>query len=123
MDASARSTMSAPASEAARTEAALMPELGTRSPKAIAALAGLAPINADSGQKRGTRTIRGGRKRVRDALYMCAVVAMRHNARSKAFYQRLRDAGKPAKLALIAVARKLLITLNAMLRDRKPFAQ
>lgn len=102
--------------------AALMPELGMRSPKAIAALAGLAPLNSDSGKKRGTRTIRGGRKRVRDALYMCAVVAMRHNARSKAFYQRLRDAGKPAKLALIAVARKLLITLNAMLRDRKTFA-
>lgn len=101
--------------------AAMMPELGRRSPKAIAALAGLAPFNADSGQKRGKRTIRGGRKRVRDALYMCAVVAMRHNPRCKAFYTRLREAGKPAKLAIIAVARKLLITLNAMLRDNKSF--
>jgi transposase len=102
---------------------ALMPELGRRSPKAIAALAGLAPINQDSGLKRGQRSIRGGRKRVRDALYMAAIGAVRSKTgRFRADYQRLRAAGKPAKLALIAIARKLLVTANAILRDQQPFA-
>ncbi len=95
----------------------LVPELGRRSPKQIAALAGLAPLNADSGQKRGQRTIRGGRRRVREALYMAAVSAIRGKSSFAAFYARLRQAGKPAKQALIAVARKLLVALNAMLRD------
>ena len=107
---------------AAHVLTALLPELGQRNPKTIAALVGLAPLNADSGQKRGQRLIRGGRKRVRDALYMAALSAVRCNAAFKAFYTRLRNAGKPTKLALIAVARKLLITLNAMVRDNTPFA-
>lgn len=101
---------------------ALMPELGRRSPKSIAALAGLAPLNADSGLMRGQRRIKGGRRRVREALYMAAISAIRCNARFAEFYRRLRDAGKAAKLAIIAVARKLLIALNAMARDNAPFA-
>lgn len=100
---------------------ALMPELGSRSPKSIAALAGLAPLNVDSGQSRGARQIRGGRRRVREALYMAAVSVTRTKSRFAATYRALRDAGKPAKLALIAVARKLLITLNAIIRDQQPF--
>lgn len=100
---------------------AQMPELGQVGPKQIAALAGLAPLNVDSGTHRGKRTIAGGRKRIRDALYMAALNAVRRNGSFQTFYRRLRTAGKPAKLALIAVARKLLATLNAMLRDRKPY--
>jgi transposase len=101
---------------------ALMPELGARSPKTIAALAGLAPLNADSGQMRGQRRIRGGRRRVREALYMAAVSAIRCNARYGGFYRRLRGAGKAPKQAIIAVARKLLIALNAMVRDNAAYA-
>lgn len=102
---------------------AQMPELGQIGPKQIAALAGLAPLNVDSGSYRGKRAIGGGRKRVRDALYMAALNAVRREGSFKTFYQRLRAAGKPAKLVLIAVARKLLATLNAMLRDRKIYLQ
>jgi transposase len=102
---------------------AQMPELGCVGPKQVAALAGLAPFNVDSGSYRGKRAIGGGRKRVRDALYMAALNAVRREGSFKTFYQRLRAAGKPAKLALIAVARKLLATLNAMLRDRKIYLQ
>jgi transposase len=100
---------------------AKMPELGHVGAKQIAALAGLAPFNVDSGTFRGKRKIAGGRKRVRDALYMAALNAVRRADPFKAFYARLRQAGKPAKLALIAVARKLLTVLNAMMRDRKPY--
>jgi len=100
---------------------ALVPELGSLSPKKIAALAGLAPFNADSGQFRGQRRIKGGRKRVRDALYMAAVAASRYNPRLKPLYNRLRAAGKPAKVALIAVARKLLVIANAIIRDQTEF--
>jgi transposase len=100
---------------------AKMPELGHVGAKQIAALAGLAPFNVDSGACRGKRKIAGGRKRVRDALYMAALNAVRRADPFKAFYARLRRAGKPAKLALIAVARKLLTVLNAMMRDRKPY--
>lgn len=100
---------------------AKMPELGHVGAKQIAALAGLAPFNVDSGAFRGKRKIAGGRKRVRDALYMAALNAVRRADPFKAFYERLRQAGKPAKLALIAVARKLLTVLNAMMRDRKPY--
>ena len=100
---------------------AKMPELGHVGPKQIAALAGLAPFNVDSGTFRGKRKIAGGRKRVRDALYMAALNAVRRADPFKAFYARLRQTGKPAKLALIAVARKLLTVLNAMMRDRKPY--
>ena len=102
---------------------AQMPELGRIGPKQVAALAGLAPFNVDSGSYRGKRAIGGGRKRIRDALYMAALNAVRRHSPFKAFYQKLRNAGKPAKLALIAVARKLLTVLNAMLRDRKTYLQ
>ena len=98
-----------------------MPELGQRSPKALAALAGLAPFHHDSGQHRGARQIRGGRKRVRDALYMAAITAARSRTRLGAFVKALRQAGKPAKLALIALARKILVILNAIVRDNSSF--
>lgn len=106
---------------AAATLLALLPELGSRSPKQIAALAGLAPFNRDSGIERGKRTICGGRKRVRDALYMAALAAVRSSNHLRNTYNRLVAAGKAKKLALIAVARKLLIALNAMLRDGTAF--
>jgi transposase len=106
---------------AAATLLALLPELGTRSPKTIAALVGVAPLNADSGTSHGRRPIRGGRKRVRDALYMAVVTAVRSNTSLADFYKRLRQAGKAPKYALIALARKLLVVLNAMLRDQIPF--
>jgi transposase len=106
---------------AATTLIALMPELGSRSPKAIACLAGLAPINRDSGSHFGARSIAGGRKRVRDALYMAAVSATRSDKAFGAFYKKLRDNGKPPKLALIAVARKILTTANAVIRDDTPY--
>jgi transposase len=105
---------------AATTLLALMPELGTRSAKTIAALAGLAPLNRDSGKQRGKRTIAGGRRRVREALYMAALTAKR-SRRFAAFYRTLIAAGKAPKAALIAVARKLLVTLNAMMRDNVPY--
>jgi transposase len=107
---------------AATTLLALMPELGTLQPKQIAAMAGLAPLNVDSGEFRGMRRIGGGRKRVRDALYMAAVAAARSHPRFKTFYNRLCEAGKPPKVALIAIARKLLVTANAILRDGVAFA-
>ena len=97
------------------------PELGMRSGKTIAALAGLAPFNADSGRFRGKRKIRGGRKRLRDALYMAAVSAARSKTRLGSFYRALRNAGKPPKLALIALARKILVILNAIVRQQVPF--
>jgi transposase len=105
----------------ATTLLALLPELGQRSPKAVAALAGLAPLNRDSGQFRGARHIGGGRARVRVALYMAAVSATRSNTRFQACYKAMRAAGKAPKVALIAVARKILLALNAMLRDRVAF--
>lgn len=101
----------------------LMPELGQRSPKSIAALAGLAPFNCDSGQHRGQRQIAGGRKRVRDALYMAAVAASRSKSPFAQFYQKLKAAGKPTKLAFIALARKILVTLNAIIRDGTNYAR
>jgi len=97
-----------------------MPELGRKDRRAVAALAGLAPLACDSGAFRGRRRIWGGRKRVRDALYMAALAASRSPA-FKAGYQKLIAAGKPPKLALIAVARKLLVALNAAMRTKTPF--
>jgi transposase len=105
----------------ARSLLAELPELGTLDRKAIAALAGLAPFNRDSGTLRGRRTIWGGRASVRAVLYMAALVASRHNPVIAAFYARLRRAGKPAKLALTACMRKLLTILNAVLRDQRPW--
>jgi transposase len=105
----------------ARTLIADLPELGTMDRKKIAALVGIAPLNRDSGTLRGKRTIWGGRAKVRAALYMAALVASRSNPRLAAFYQRLIAAGKPKKLALTALMRKLLTILNAILRDRRPW--
>lgn len=93
-----------------------MPELGTLNRKEAASLAGVAPINRDSGSKRGQRYIQGGRTSVRRALYMAALVGTRHNDHLKVFYERLRSHGKPPKVALVAVMRKLLIHLNARMR-------
>jgi transposase len=105
----------------ARTILAELPELGRLNPKKIAALVGVAPLNRDSGSWRGKRMISGGRSGVRTALYMAALVASRKNKVIAAFYQRLRNAGKPAKVALTACMRKLLIILNAIIRDQKPW--
>ena len=93
-------------------------EFGTAPRTQISALAGLAPMNRDSGQWRGKRTIQGGRPAVRQALYMAALVASRRNPVIREFYQRLRQAGKPAKVALTACMRKILVILNAMLKNR-----
>jgi transposase len=96
---------------------AALPELGGLSKNQAAALAGLAPFNRDSGSLRGTRTIHGGRIAVRTALFMAALSASRTNPILKAFYQRLRAAGKAHKVALVAVMRKLLIHLNSLLKN------
>lgn len=95
---------------------AQMPELGELNRREAAALAGLAPFNRDSGTARGKRAIFGGRRAVRCGLYMAALVAARHNPILANFYQRLRAAGKPPKLALTATMRKLLIVLNSALK-------
>lgn len=105
----------------ARTLLAELPELGQLDRRQIAALVGLAPFNRDSGQWRGRRCIWGGRASVRATLYMAGLVAARHNVVLRVFYQRLRDAGKPPKVALVAVMRKLLTLLNAMVRDTQPW--
>ena len=99
-----------------------MPELGTIDHRAIASLAGLAPIARDSGRWRGKRFICGGRAKLRHALYMPALVAIRFNPNMKAKYQALIQAGKPAKVAIIAIMRKLLILANALVRDNRPWA-
>jgi transposase len=103
----------------ARTAALLLaqlPELGQLNRREIAALVGVAPFNRDSGRMRGKRAIYGGRKPVRHGLYMAALVAAHHNPILRNFYLRLRAAGKPAKLALTATMRKLLIVLNSALK-------
>ena len=97
---------------------AQMPELGELNRREAAALAGLAPFNRDSGLTKGKRAIFGGRRAVRTGLYMAALVASRHNPILAAFYRRLRQAGKPPKLALTATMRKLLIALNASLKPQ-----
>ena len=94
---------------------ALLPELGRLDGKAVASLAGVAPFARDSGLMSGRRTIWGGRKPVRAALYMATLVATRHNPTIRAFYERLRAGGKAKKLAITACMRKLLVILNAML--------
>ena len=105
----------------ARTLIAELPELGQLSRKQIAALAGLAPFTRQSGQWRGRSFIGGGRTVVRTVLFMGAMVAKKHNPVLHAFFDRLVQAGKPKMVALIAVARKLLTILNAILRDQKPW--
>ena len=101
----------------ASTLLAELPELGTLSRNESGALAGVAPYNCDSGQHHGRRTIRGGRVKVRRVLYMAAVVAARFNPILKTFYQRLVAAGKPKKVALTAVMRKLVVLLNHLLKN------
>jgi transposase len=99
---------------------AALPELGHCSKNQVAALAGLAPFNRDSGAFRGTRSIRGGRHAVRRVLYMAALSASRSNPILRAVYQRLRAKGKAHKVALVAVMRKLLIHLNSLLKGPRP---
>lgn len=109
----------------ARTAALLlaqMPELGQLNRREVAALVGVAPFNRDSGKMRGKRTIYGGGRPVRHGLYMAALVAARHNPILRTFYQRLRATGKPAKLALTATMRKLLIVLNSSLKCDPTYA-
>jgi transposase len=102
----------------ARTLLIDLPELGHLGRREVASLVGVAPFARDSGQMRGMRRIRGGRASVRTVLYLAAMTASRFNPPLAALYQRLRQAGKPPKLAFVAVARKLLVALNAIARDR-----
>ena len=106
----------------ARTLLAEMPELGRLDRRQIAALTGVAPFNRDSGKLRGRRTITGGRAVVRSALYMSVLVSIRRKLPLAETYHRLRASGKPAKVAIVACMRKLVTTLNAILRDKKPWA-
>lgn len=103
----------------AATLLAALPELGSVSRHEVAALAGLCPYNRDSGKHRGQRRIWGGRAAVRTALYMATLAAVRFNPAIKSFYERLRKAGKQHKVAITAAMRKLLVTLNAMVRDNR----
>lgn len=104
-----------------RTLLAELPELGSLSHRELSALVGVAPLNRDSGTLRGRRTVWGGRARVREALYMGALIASRFNPAIKEFYERLLAAGKPKKVALVACMRKLLVILNAVMRERTPW--
>jgi transposase len=98
---------------------AALPELGTLSRRQVAALSGLAPFARESGKGHGRREISGGRASVRSVLFLAAMNAIRCNPLFKTYYRHLRDAGKAAKVALIACARKLLIIANAKLRDAR----
>jgi transposase len=104
----------------ARTLLLELPEIGILSRQRLAALVGVAPLNRDSGTLRGSRTTWGGRAHVRATLYMSTLVAVRYNPVLKAFHERLRTAGKAAKVAL-ACMRKLLTMLNAMVKHQKPW--
>lgn len=104
-----------------RTLLAALPELGRLKPSQISALVGVAPMAAESGTWKGRRRIQGGRAMVRSALYMAALAARRFNPALRAFADRLQAAGKPAKVVLIAVARKLLVIANALIREMKPW--
>jgi len=106
-----------------RTLLAELSELGKLNRKQIAALVGIAPLNRDSGTFRGRRAIWGGRATVRAALYMAALVASRRNCVIRAFYKRLRDGGKPSKVALVACMRKLLTILNAMIKHKSRWSE
>jgi transposase len=107
----------------AATLLAELPELGKLDRKKIAALVGLAPMNADSGKKRGYRKTKGGRMEVRNVLYMSTLVATRYNPLIQAQYQQLLKRGKVKKVALTACMRKFITILNAMMRDKVPFRQ
>lgn len=99
-----------------------LPELGTLTAKQIAALVGGAPLNRDSGPRHAPRTTWGGRAPVRATLYMATVAATRHNPAIKAFYRRLREAGKPPNVALVAAMHKLVIILNAILKHQRAWS-
>jgi transposase len=98
-----------------------LPELGHRSNKTIAALVGVAPFNQDSGKFKGKRRIQGGRKDLRSLLYMATMCAVQHNPVFREHYQQLLKRGKAKRVALVACLRKLIVRLNAMLRDRQPW--
>ncbi len=98
-----------------------LPELGTLTPRQVAALAGLAPMARDSGVRSAKRRIGGGRKNLRDVLYMAGLSAARNDPTLRAFAEKLRANGKAPKQAIIAVTRKLLIILNAMIRENRPY--
>ena len=101
-----------------------LPELGCVNRQEIAALAGVAPYNNDSGPRQGQRSIHGGREQVRSAMHMAAVSASRHDENMSSFYNRLLERGKPKKVALVAVVRKMLIRLNGLVAEyRKSIAQ
>ena len=106
------------------TQAMLMaelPELGTLTNRAIGKIVGVAPLNRDSGKKRGVRTTWGGRASVRSALYMATLTAVRHNAVLRAFHHRLREKGKPKKVVLVACMHKLLSIMNAIFKSNVPW--
>ena len=105
----------------AMTLIARLPELGALAPKPLAALVGVAPFDRQSGAWRGRKSIRGGRRDVRAALYMAALVAVRFNPALKRFYTRLKAKGKPAKLALVAAMNKLIAIANAVLKRKTPW--
>lgn len=107
--------------QVSRTLLAHLPELGKYSRQTIAALVGLAPFNDDSGTHTGQRHIRGGRSKVRVGLYQAAIAAIRHCPRMKAFYASLKARGKASRVAIIAVARKILVLANALIRDMVPY--
>jgi transposase len=107
---------------AAATLIAFMPQLGSLNRREIAALTGVAPFNSDSGKHTGKRRIQGGRAIVRRALYMACIPALRFNPTIRAFYDRLRQAGKPFKVAMTACIRKLIVTLNAMVHNSTPWS-
>lgn len=100
-----------------------LPEIGTLDRRQVGSLAGLVPYSRESGQWKGKSFISGGRKPLRDALYMPALVAIRHNPDLKAKYHALRDAGKPAKVAIVAVMRKLIETANALVKADRLWVQ
>jgi len=97
---------------------AALPELGTIGSKPLSALIGVAPLNRDSGQFRGKRAVWGGRDNVRSVLYMATMTAIRFNPVISAFYTRLREAGKPHKVAITACMRKIIVTLNSMIKNQ-----
>jgi transposase len=107
--------------QVSRTLLAYLPELGQGTRQQISALVGLAPFNDDSGKESHTRHIRGGRGKVRLGLYQAAVSAVRHCPRMKEFYIRLKQRGKANKVALIAIARKILVLAHALVRSMKPY--
>lgn len=107
--------------QVSRTLLAYLPELGTCTRQAITALVGLAPFNDDSGDHGGQRHIRGGRAKVRVGMYQAAIAAIRHCPRTRAVFAEMKARGKASRVAIIAIARKLLVLANAMIRDMQPY--